>query len=48
VAGASGSGTIKSEIRSMVRTQGGPAVGLTAPSTDTLTLEQVMRRFAQK
>jgi hypothetical protein len=46
VAGATGSGLLRSELTNMSRTSGGPTFGLTAPSSGPMTLDEVMRRFA--
>jgi hypothetical protein len=46
VGGVTGSGLLRSELRTMSRTSGGPAFGLTAPSSGPMTLDEVMRRFA--
>lgn len=44
VAGASGFGTLASEIRDVTRTSGGPTFGLRAPARESLSLEEAIRR----
>jgi hypothetical protein len=48
VGGTTGSGLLKSELTSMSRTSGGPAFGLSAPSSGPMTLDEVIRRFVRK
>jgi hypothetical protein len=45
VGGTTGSGLLRSELTNMSRLSGGPAFGLTAPSSGPATLDEVMRRF---
>lgn len=48
VSGASGFAILSSEVRNLTRTSGGPAFGLTAPSMQDVSLEEMIRRVLRK
>jgi hypothetical protein len=48
VSGASGFGILSCEVRNLTRTAGGPTMGFTAPSSEHVTLEEVIRRVLRK
>lgn len=48
VSGASGFGILSCEIRNLTRTSGGPVFGLTPPSMEDVSLEELIRRLLRK
>lgn len=48
VSGASGFGILSCEVRNLTRTAGGPTFGFTAPASDEVSLEEMIRRVLRK